>query len=126
MTKYRTPILDYDTAVDLANLCLMNAQKVLDADTLTEKQLGLSVAIRQYHHVRRYALDVIGWCKNTHNPVDFEPLTTAWIIRGVLNVAKQHLSTLEQTHELEQLDGRWSRVDDCRRAKYLSRNYSVN
>lgn len=99
--KYRTPILDYDTAVGLANLCLMNVQKSQEALMLRDKWLCYQIAFRQYVSVRRYALDVIGWCRNTGNPIDTEALECTMMIRSTLRELKNHLNTLSSIATLE-------------------------
>lgn len=100
MSKHRTPLLDYDTAVDLANLCSMNLQKVVESERLQDKVVALLVAREQYKTVRRYALDVAGWCRNTRMPRDRESLQCVWIMRDTLRYANEHLRTLEEANRL--------------------------
>jgi hypothetical protein len=98
--KFRTPLLDYNTAVDIACLCSMNLQKALEQRSLRHKLAAYYVAVGQYKVVRRYALDVAGWCHNTKMPRDRESLQCVWEMRQTLNSLRVHLGTLEHEYKL--------------------------
>lgn len=89
MSKYRQTILDHGTALQSADLCLLNLDKIRECWALAARESALWVATHQYRTVRRYALDVLAWCRRCGLDTDTRPLYCAIELRRCLREARR-------------------------------------